>query len=279
MTARRKCAKWTQHTAMFVTGLLILGVFLFPFVWMVLMSFKTRLQTFAIPPVWVFRPTLENYRDLFARDFFGTYFKNSLLTVTGSVLLSLVIAAPAAYGLARLEFRRKKDVAFYILSVRMAPAIAVVIPYFLIGSLTGLLDTHIILIIAYLSFNVPFAVWMLKGFMAEIPVDVDEAAMIDGCSRFQAFWRLILPLTANGLAATAILCTIQSWNEFTFALFLTTTKARTLPTIVTQFLTFQGVVWGEMSAAATITTIPVVLFALLVRKHLISGLTFGAIKE
>jgi multiple sugar transport system permease protein len=262
-----------------LAGTLIVFLFLFPFFWMVLMSFKNRIQTFAIPPVVFFHPTLENYRDLFARGVFGQYFQNSLVTVVSSVLLSLAVAAPAAYALTRLDFKRKKDVAFYILSIRMAPAIAVVIPFFLIGSLLGILDTKFILVLAYFSFNIPFAVWMLKGFMADIPVEVDEAAMIDGCSRFGAFVRLILPLTANGLAATAILCLIQSWNEFTFALFLSTTSARTLPTIVTQFLTFQGVVWGEMSAAATITTVPVVVFALMVRKHLISGLTFGATKD
>lgn len=275
----RRRSTWPTVAANLAGSVVIVILFLMPFVWMVLMSFKTRLQTFAIPPVVFFKPTLENYRDLFARGVFGHYFVNSLLTVLASVALSLVIAAPAAYGLARFNFRRKKDVAFWILSIRMAPAIAVVIPYFLIGSLLGILDTRLVLVISYLSFNIPFAVWMLRGFIEEVPVEVDEAAMIDGCSRFGAFVRLILPLTANGLAATSILCIIQSWNEFTFALFLTTTNARTLPTIVTQFLTFQGVVWGEMAAAATITTIPVVVFALLVRKHLITGLTFGATKE
>lgn len=276
---RKQRSNWLSTVGNVAGASAIVVFFLLPFVWMVLMSFKTRLQTFAIPPVVFFKPTLENYRDLFARGVFGHYFVNSLLTVLASVALSLVIAAPAAYGLARFVFRRKRDVAFWILSIRMAPAIAVVIPYFLIGSLVGILDTKLVLVISYLSFNIPFAVWMLRGFIEEVPVEVDEAAMIDGCSRLGAFVRLVLPLTANGLAATSILCIIQSWNEFTFALFLTTTNARTLPTIVTQFLTFQGVVWGEMAAAATITTIPVVVFALLVRKHLITGLTFGATKE
>ncbi len=246
---------------------------------MVGMSFKDRMQTFAIPPLWFFTPTLNNYRDLLNRGIFGTYSLNSLVVVICSVFVSLLIATPAAYALSRFSFKGKKDISFWILSVRMAPAIAVVIPYFFLGSFIGILDTRLVLIIAYLSFNVPFAVWMLKGFIDEIPVQIDEAAMIDGCSRFQVFSGLIVPLVANGLAATSILCLIQSWNEFTFALFLTTTDARTLPTIVTQFLTFQGVVWGEMSAAATITVLPSVIFAILVRKHLITGLTFGAIKE
>ena len=218
---------------------------------MVGMSFKDRMQTFAIPPLWFFTPTLNNYRDLLNRGIFGTYSLNSLVVVICSVFVSLLIATPAAYALSRFSFKGKKDISFWILSVRMAPAIAVVIPYFFLGSFIGILDTRLVLIIAYLSFNVPFAVWMLKGFIDEIPVQIDEAAMIDGCSRFQVFSGLIVPLVANGLAATSILCLIQSWNEFTFALFLTTTDARTLPTIVTQFLTFQGVVWGEMSAAAT----------------------------
>ncbi len=257
----------------------IVVFFLLPFVWMVLMSFKTRLQTFEIPPRLFFTPTLENYRDLFARGMFGQYLRNSLVVVVCSVAASLAIAAPAAYGFSRFDFRRKQDLSFWILSIRMAPAIAVVIPYFVIGSFIGILDTRLVLIISYLSFNIPFAIWVLRGFVDEVPVELDEAAMIDGCSRSMAFRRLILPLIAPGMAATSILCIIQSWNEFTFSLFLTTTRARTLPTQVTQFLTFQGVVWGEMSAAATLTVIPVVIFALAVRNHLITGLTFGAMKE
>lgn len=263
-----------------ITGtLIIIFVFLFPFLWMVCMSFKNRIQTFQIPPAWFFHPTLQNYHDLFSRAIFGPYFINSILVVIFSVLLSLIIAAPAAYALARFDFKGNRDVSFWILSVRMAPAISVVIPYFLLGSFIGILDTKLVLVLSYLTFNVPFAVWMLKGFIADIPEEIEESAMVDGYSRFQVFCRMIVPLTAGGFAATSILCVIQSWNEFTFALFLTTTNARTLPTIVTQFLTFQGVVWGEMSAAATITVFPAVFFAILVRKHLITGLTFGAIKE
>jgi multiple sugar transport system permease protein len=258
---------------------IIMTLFLFPFLWMVSMSFKNRIQTFQIPPAWFFKPTMENYHDLFSREIFGSYFINSLLVVIFTVIVSLIIAAPAAYALARFQFKGKKDLSFWILSVRMAPAISVVIPYFLLGSLIGILDTKFVLIISYLTFNIPFAVWMLKGFMSEIPVEIEESAMVDGYSRFQIFAKIIIPLTATGFAATSILCVIQSWNEFTFALFLTTTNARTLPTIVTQFLTFQGVVWGEMSAAATITVLPAVFFAILVRKHLVTGLTFGAIKE
>jgi multiple sugar transport system permease protein len=259
--------------------IIIIFIFLFPFLWMVGMSFKDRIQTFQIPPAWFFKPTLENYRDLFSREIFGHYFVNSLLVVAFSVLISLLIAAPAAYALSRFNFKAKKDFSFWILSVRMAPAISVVIPYFLLGSLIGILDTKFVLILSYLTFNIPFAVWMLKGFISEIPIEIEEAAMVDGYSRFEVFYKIIIPLTATGFAATSILCIIQSWNEFTFALFLTTTNARTLPTIVTQFLTFQGVVWGEMSSAATITVLPAVIFAILVRKHLITGLTFGALKE
>lgn len=267
------------HGANALVSLLVLFIFLGPFVWMVVMSFQTRTQIFARPPLLWFKPTLQNYVDLMNRGVFIDYLQNSLVVVVGTVLLSLIISVPAAYGFARFRFRRRENLAFWVLSIRMAPPIAVVIPYFLIGSFLGVLDTRLVLIIAYLSFNIPFAIWMIRGFIEDVPVEVEEAAQIDGCSRWQTFWRVTLPLVAGGIAATAILLVIQSWNEFTFALFLTTTRARTLPTIVTQFLTFQGVVWGEMAASASITVIPIVIFALLVRKQLITGLTFGAIKE
>ncbi|BAS28043.1 ABC transporter permease [Limnochorda pilosa] len=262
-----------------LVSLLVLLLFLGPFLWMVVMSFQTRTQIFARPPLIWFRPTLANYTDLMNRGVFLDYLQNSLVVVVLTVLVSLAFAIPAAYGFARFRFRRREDLAFWVLSIRMAPPIAVVIPYFLIGSFLGILDTRFVLVVAYLSFNIPFAIWMIRGFIEDVPVEVEEAAQIDGCSRFQALRRVTLPLVGGGIAATAILLVIQSWNEFAFALFLTTTEARTLPTIVTQFLTFQGVVWGEMAAAASITVIPIVIFAILVRKQLITGLTFGAIKE
>jgi len=156
---------------------------------------------------------------------------------------------------------------------------AVVIPFFLLGRFIGLLDTHLLLIIVYLSFNIPFTIWMMRGFIEDIPRELEEAAWVDGCSRFQAIRRIIFPLIAPGVAATSIFCVIQSWNEFSLAFFLTSFNARTIPTTVTFFLSVLGVIWGEMAAVGVVATIPVLIFALIVQKYLVRGLTFGAIKS
>jgi len=160
----------------------------------------------------------------------------------------------------------------------MLPAMCVVIPLYVIFSLVNLLDTHIVLIIAYLTFNVPFSVWLLRDFISSIPLEIEEAALIDGCSRFSALMRVMLPLLSPGLAVTAIFCFIQSWNEFALALFLTGTEAKTLPPALTFFMTSVGVKWGELAAISSIVTIPVIIFAWLTQKYLIRGLTFGAVR-
>ncbi|MDI3542737.1 MAG: multiple sugar transport system permease protein [Candidatus Atribacteria bacterium] len=251
---------------------------LFPFLWMFLTSFKTRVQTID-PSVWIFKPTLENYQAVFQKRDLLLYIKNSAVVVSLTTLTSLFLGTLTAYGLARFNFSRKEDLAYWILSLRMLPPMAVVIPFFLLGRFIGLLDTHILLVIVYLSFNIPFTIWMMRGFIEDIPRELEEAAWVDGCSRFQAIWRIIFPLVAPGLAATAIFCVIQSWNEFALAFFLTSFNARTVPTTVTFFLSVLGVIWGEMAAVGVIATLPVLIFALIVQKYLVRGLTFGAIKS
>jgi len=207
------------------------------------------------------------------------YIKNSTIVVSLTTLISLALGTLAAYGLARFQFPRREDIAFWILSLRMLPPMAVVIPFFLLGRFIGLLDTHILLIIVDLSFNIPFTVWMMRGFIEEIPQEVEEAAWIDGCSRIQGLFRVVFPLILPGIAATAIFCVIQSWNEFALAFFLTSFNARTVPTTVTFFLSVLGVIWGEMAAVGVVATAPVLLFALLVQKYLVRGLTLGALKS
>lgn len=251
---------------------------IFPFVWMVMTSLKTRVQTID-PSVWIFSPTLENYQSVFQKRNLFMYIKNSSIVVSLTTLISLVLGTLAAYGLARFRFPRREDIAFWILSLRMLPPMAVVIPFFLLGRFIGLLDTHILLIIVYLSFNIPFTVWMMRGFIEEIPQEVEEAAWIDGCSRIQGLFRVVFPLILPGIAATAIFCVIQSWNEFALAFFLTSFNARTVPTTVTFFLSVLGVIWGEMAAVGVVATAPVLLFALLVQKYLVRGLTLGALKS
>ena len=165
-----------------------------------------------------------------------------------------------------------------VLSQRMLPAMAIVIPYFLMAMVAGLLDTKIILIICYMLFNIPFAILMMRGFFEDIPIEIEEAGRIDGCSRFQVFKEIILPLSMPGLTATAIFCLINSWNEFVFANFLTSVNAKTVPTSVMLFLSVSGTKWGEMAATGVLSSLPVILFGILVQKYMIRGLTFGAVK-
>jgi multiple sugar transport system permease protein len=258
--------------------LLVVVLSIFPFLWMVATSLKTRIDTIN-PGVWFFSPTWQSFKTVIEKRNLWMYLSNSLVTVFSTTVISLVLSIPAAYGLARFKFRRKEDLAFWILSLRMLPPMAVVIPFFLLGRFVGLLDTNILLIIVYLSFNIPFAIWMLRGFIEEIPIELEEAAWVDGCTLLQGLRTVVMPLIWPGLAATSVFIVIQSWNEFVLALFLTSFNARTVPTMVTMFLSVSGIVWGEMAAVGVITTLPVLVFTLLAQKYLIRGLTFGAIKS
>lgn len=261
----------------FVSFLIVIACVL-PVIWIFLTAFKRTPDIFSIPPKWIFTPTFANFVEIFAHRNFLRYLINSSLLSIFSTLLSLLIGMPAAYGLSRYHFKRKKDLIFWVLSLRMSPAIMAVIPLFIIIARLGLLDKLPTLVIVYLLINTPFVIWMLKGFIDEIPLELDEAARIDGCSELTIMTRIMLPLIRPGVSATSVLCIIFSWNEFVFALILTGTNARTLPVTITQFITLTGISWGPMCAAGTITILPIFIFTLLVQKHLVRGLTLGAIK-
>jgi len=274
---RRTTVRILKRVGLYLGLVVVVVAFAFPFYWMVATSIKTRIDTIN-PAKWIFSPTLENLTLVFAKRNFLMYLRNSLVTVVSTTLLSLALALPAAYAFARFRFKGKENVAFTVLSLRMLPAMCVVLPYFLLGRFIGILDTSLILIIVYMSFNIPFAIWMLRGFIEDIPIDLEEAAWIDGCTLTRSLFRVIIPLIAPGLAATAIFIVIQSWNEFALALFLTSFQARTLPTMSTMFLSVTGIVWGEMASVGVLTTLPVLIFSLVIQKYMIRGLTFGAIK-
>ncbi|RJX41638.1 carbohydrate ABC transporter permease [Paenibacillus pinisoli] len=267
--------KLTVVTAVLL--LIVSVVCIFPFIWMMIISLKTGTQTYD-PSIWFFSPTFENYKNIFENRHAVDYLKNSSIVVLLTTFISIFIGGMAAYGFARFEFKKKENRAFWVLSLRMLPPMASVIPIFVMASLLGILDTHLVLIICYMLFNIPFTIWMMRSFFEEIPVALEEAAFVDGASRFQVFIRIILPLATPGLIATSIFCIINSWNEFVFALFLTSSDASTLPTTVTLFLSVSGVVWGEMSAIGIVTILPVLLFAMIVQKYMIRGLTFGGVK-
>jgi multiple sugar transport system permease protein len=260
----------------------VLLVTLAPVYWMITISFKREVDQFAVPPRWFsFSPTLEHYADAFLARSFGQYLFNSLMVAVSSTICALILGTLAAYALARfrLPYRLDRKLALWILSTRMFPAIVTAVPLFLIMRDVRLVNTRLSLVIVYTAFNLPFVVWMMRGFFAEVPRDLEEAAMVDGDSRLGAFWRVSLPLVMPGLAATAVFCLIVSWNEFLFSLVLTQTDdAMTLPVGIAGRVTQYGIKWGAMSAAAVVAIIPILAFALSVQKYLVRGLSLGAVK-
>jgi len=262
--------------------LLALFLVLFPIYWLLNTSFKVRDEIFYTTPTFFpTTPTLDNYIHLFATRNVGQFMLNSLVVVSLAVLISMGIGTLAAYSLARFRFAFgiERHLDFWILTTRMIPAIVIVVPIYLMVRDLGLLNTYFGLALVYAAFNTPFVIWMMRSFFAEIPVDLEEAAMVDGDNRLTAFWRIVLPLAAPGLAATAIFAVIATYNEFLFALILTSTAdAMTLPVGTSTLAGRIQASWGEMTAIAAISIMPILIFALAVQRHLVRGLTMGAVK-
>ena len=253
-------------------------VALTPYVWMVLASFKNRVDLLSSVPKWSFAPTLANYPAVFIDKEYWPLAINSVLISVSSTVLCIVIGAPAAYGFARSDFPGKEDLFFFFLTTRMAPPISIAVPLFLFFTSLGLIDTIYAVVIAHTSFNLSLVVWMMRGFFAEIPREIDEAAMMDGRSRLGAFFFVVAPLAAPGIGATAVLCFILSWNEFLYAFILVAFDGRPLTVGIPGLVTPHGTLWGQVAAVAIVATLPIVLFTFLVQKQLVRGLTFGAVK-
>jgi multiple sugar transport system permease protein len=260
-----------------LTGLVVV-FFLFPIFMIVITSLKSRVDALAVPPVWIFKPSFSNYLEIFSMYNFAFFFRNSLIVATLGTLVAVVLGVPAAYSLARHSFSGESNLSFWILSQRMTPAIAVIIPFFILLRTFGLIDSHLGLIIIYTSFNLPFIIWMMRGFFEDIPVEIEESALVDGCSRFGTFFRVALPLVAPGLSAAAIFTFLFTWNEFLFALILTGRNAETMPVAVQLFMRETGIDWGHMTAAAVVMIVPMMIFTFFAQRFLVRGLTFGAIK-
>jgi multiple sugar transport system permease protein len=261
------------HVSATLLALLVLS----PFLWLLVMSFKTNAEIFRFPPRLVFPPTLDNYAALWSSEFRGS-FLNSLIVSTVSTLVSMVIGTPAAYALSRWTGRGGATITLWILASRMAPPIAFTIPYFLAYRHLELLDTLTGLVLIYLTFNLSLVIWMMRPFFDQLPRALEEAAWIDGATLWQGFSRVVLPLAGPGLAATAILCFLFAWNDFFFALILTRTEAMTAPVAVVNFMNYEGWEWGRIAAGGTMIMLPVLVFSLAVRKYLVHGLTGGALK-
>jgi multiple sugar transport system permease protein len=271
-------ARAVQLSAKYLAVALTCIFFGFPIFWMAFTSIKPLELISRSPPVWLFTPTIEHYRQIFVEKGLFHSLYNSFVVAGASTILALLVGAPAAYAFARFRFRGKESLAFFFLSARMTPPIAVILPFFLIARDFGLLDTRIILVLAYLTFNFGFVIWLLRGFFADTPAEIDEAALVDGCSRVGAFVRVVVPLAAPGIAAAAIICFIFSWNEFLFALVLTSASAKTLPVAAAGFVTDRLVLWGNLCATAVVIFLPVMFFAVFTRRYLIRGMTMGAVK-
>lgn len=258
--------------------LLVLLITVFPFYWMLSTSLKTTVQTFAYPPVFVFVPTLEHYRSAFQDYGVGGSLVNSLIVSLSTTFLALLIGTPAAYALARYEFRGKRDLWFWFITNRMVSPIVLALPIFLIATQLRLIDTHLVLILVYLTFTLPIVVWLCSDQFRTIPKELDEAAFVDGLGVFGTFFRIALPLALPGVVVSAILAFIFSWNELLYPLILTRNTARTAPVAATSFMSGYELPWGEIMATGTLIVLPVIIFAILVSKHLVRGLTMGAVK-
>ena len=252
-----------------------------PLVWMVLTSVKSNREITQDASLLPEALTLANYVSLFAGREFGAYLTNSIIVTTLSVAVALTLGTMAAYVLARFRLwaGMQRYVGFGLLMVRLLPPIVIIVPIFLVAQQLGLLNTQLGLIVVYATFNVTIVVWMMESFFREIPIDLEEAAMVDGDTRFTAFRRIVFPLAAPGLVATGIFAVITTYNEFLFALVLTSTPAaETMPIGAATLIGRINVDWGAMSAAGVIGALPIVVFSIFVQKHLVRGLTMGAVK-
>jgi multiple sugar transport system permease protein len=302
---------WARHIAGALVILYAL-VSMVPLVWIVLTSFKTPSDSISYPPKFLFEPSLEGYVNLFTTrtrqtpGFIATLppaeswyerlvrsrnmviagpskylprYINSLVIGFGSTFLAVLLGTVTAYGFSRFKVPLKDDLLFFILSTRMMPPIAVAIPIYLMYRELGLTDSKLGMILLYTAVNVSLAVWLLKGFIDEIPREYEEAAMIDGYTRLQAFRKVVLPQAATGIAATAIFCLIFAWNEYAFAVLLTSGEAQTTPPFIPFIIGEGGQDWPAVAAGTTLFLIPIVAFTVLLRRHLLRGITFGAVRR
>ena len=263
-----------QRVALALLAWVVVGAFMLPFLWMLLGSFKTTVDFLSYPPVWLFRPTLDNYRQVFADNAFVRYVGNSLVVAGGATGVGLVLGIPAAYALARW---RRTAMGIVLLAARMAPGIAFLIPLFVLFLQLHLVGSYVSLIASHLIFTLPLTVWMMVGFIEAVPVEIEQSALIDGCSIPGLLLRIVVPLTAQGIAATSILSFIASWNNFLFALVLANEQTKTLPVAVLGYIGYSSIQWGTLMAASCIITMPVLVLALCVQKYIVRGLVAGAV--
>lgn len=279
MGMRRK--KIMAGAAMYALLGLLASLVLIPVLWMVSTAFKSYGETIAKPPRWIPQQiSFEAFGRLWSEYPFGTYFKNSFVIVLFSMAVSVFASCLAGYGLTRFKFRGRNSLMTFILVTQMFPSVMLLVPFYSIIGKMHLLDTHLGLILVYISFTVPFCTWTMLGFFRALPLDLDEAARIDGCNSWQCFSRIILPLTLPGIASTCIYAFITSWNEYMFAFILTSRpEMKTLSVGIAEMNGFQQIRWNDMMAASLMASLPLILLFICLQKYFVSGLTSGAVKS
>ena len=250
----------------------------FPLGWLFLTAFKTELQAIHVPPLFVFEPTLDNFREVNERSDYLLYARNSLITSLGSTIIGLAIAAPAAYSMAFFRTSKTRDILMWMLSTKMMPAVGALVPIYVMAQTVGMLDSLPALIIVFTLSNLPIMVWMLYTSYKDIPPEILEAARMDGANLWKEFRHVVLPLSVGGMASTGLLCLVLSWNEAFWSLNLVAAKAGTLATLIASYSSPEGLFWAKLSAASLMAIAPIVIFGWFSQKQLVQGLTFGAVK-
>jgi multiple sugar transport system permease protein len=265
--------------AKYVTVGIVAFVGLIPVILMIFTSIKTELDAFAMPPKWLFIPTLENFTKLLSELAFLRSILNSLTIAAGATFIATIIAISTSYALTRFSFRGKGTFPYLILTFRAVPPIALVIPYYWIWRSVNLTDTYFSMIVTYVAFSLPMLIWMIRSFFLEVPIEIEEAAMVDGCTRWQALRLVLIPAVIPGIIASAILTFVFVWNEFMIALIITGRNTRTLPIEIHSSLGQYYLYWGKLSSSGVIAIIPAIIFIAFTQKYIVRGLTMGAVKK
>ena len=268
-----------RQLMLFTAAGLLLTVWAFPVIWGILTSFKTERDVLAYPPVWIFTPTLDNYRAVLSgADSILPNLWSSIVVSSTATLLTMLFSVPAAYAIARLKYPGKQTSGFYVLVTQMLPPVGLVIPYYLVLQRIGGLDTYSGLILIFLTFSLPFAIWLMVSYFEDIPLEMEEAALLDRAGRLRALWYVILPQVRGGIAVTTIFVFLNSWKEFMFSVLLGGNRVRPVTVAMFNFISVEQTQWAHLAAAAIVAMAPVILIGLAAQRHIVKGLTVGAVK-
>ncbi len=275
---KRRLNSFLSTTSYYLAALAALFLTLFPIIWIFTISIKAKQDAFAMPPVWSFQPIWDHYLSLLSNSNYMSSFKNSTVITLISVGLAIILGIPAAYSLNRLKLRGKNAISLLLLLSYMFPEFLFSIPMYVLYQKLGLYDTEIALALTYQCITLPFAIWLLRGFFEAVPKDLEDAALIDGCTRLSTLWRIYIPMSTPGIAATAVLSAIWVWNELTMALSLTYSNAQTITVAMAGFRGYASIDWGGMAAGSIVAIVPMLIFAIFAQRYIVEGLTLGAVK-